>query len=104
MADDRALAPEIEQMARFLVDRGLATPAALFLGMHRPMAHLSSQAMVVGTGLLAPLLGLERFRALHDTLADPANYDAFLDRLEALSHTGEPAADAADRSPGKVDA
>jgi len=83
------LPPESERMARFIVDRGLATPAVLFLGLHRPLAHLSSQALIVGGGLLAPLMGLDQFRALHDTLADPDSYDAFLDRIETLTRESD---------------
>ncbi|MBI5831411.1 MAG: hypothetical protein HZB16_03765 [Armatimonadetes bacterium] len=85
-ASQGELAPEMERMARFIVDRGLATPAVLFLGLHRPLAHLSSQALVVSGGVLAPLMGMDQFRALHDTLADQDHYDAFLDRLETLTH------------------
>jgi hypothetical protein len=80
-----AVAPEIDELARFLVDRGLAVPAMFFLAMHRPLAHLSSQAMIAGGGLVAPILGLERFRAIQATLADDAAYEALLDHLEALA-------------------
>lgn len=75
-----------ERAAQFIVSRGLATPAVLFLALHRPLAHLSSQAVMAGSGLLAPLFGLEGFRALYDTLSQPETFDAFLDRLETLSH------------------
>lgn len=83
-------APELEQAAHWLVDRGLAAPAVLFLELHRPLAHLSAQAAIVGGGLLAPLLGLERFRAFQQTLADADAYRAFLDRVEGLARTEEP--------------
>jgi hypothetical protein len=79
------LSPDVEALARLVVDRGLAVPAMFFLAMHRPLAHVSSQAMIVGGGVLMPLLGLDRFQALQETLADGEKYDALLDRLEALA-------------------
>jgi hypothetical protein len=75
----------LDEAARWIVSRGLATPAVLFLELHRPLANISSQAMVVGGGVLAPLLGLERFAALREMLADDAAYEAFLRRLEELA-------------------
>ena len=56
---DKVVLPDkAEEAAQFIVDRGLATPAALFLGLNRPLAHLGSQAMIATSPFLAPLIGL----------------------------------------------
>lgn len=91
-AEPTPLPEAAERAARFIVSRGLATPAVLFLALHRPLAHLSSQALMAGSGLLAPLFGLDGFRAIYDTLSQPETFDAFLDRLETLSREADAAA------------
>ncbi len=85
------LPAELEAVAQAIVERRLTVPAVFFLELHRPLAGLAGQAAVLGTPLLAPLLGLDRFRTLQRVLADPAQFNAFLDRLEALDRRGEEA-------------
>lgn len=81
-----AISPEArsdpERWAEWIAARGLATPAVLFLELHRPLAHLASQFMIIGTPLLAPLLGLERFEGLRELLADDAQYERLLALIE----------------------
>ena len=81
------LPAELEAVAQAIVERRLTVPAVFFLAL----AGLAGQAAVLGTRLLAPLLGLDRFRTLQRVLADPAQFNAFLDRLEALDRRGEEA-------------
>lgn len=73
---------DLEAVAEWVVNRGLAVPAVLALEMHRPLAHLGSQALLVSAPLLAPLLGLRRFEDLVALLADAERYAALLDRIE----------------------
>ncbi len=82
---------DLDGLAQAVVDRGLAVPAMFFLELHRPLAHLASQAMVVGTPILAPLLGLSRFDELREVLADPIRYKAFLELLENKAGGGREA-------------
>jgi hypothetical protein len=83
--EDRA----IEAVAQLVVDRRLEAPAVFFLELHKPLAGLSSQAMLVGAGLLAPLLGLERFNGLQGVLADPRRYEALMQRIEAKARAAD---------------
>jgi len=73
---------DLDKLAQAIADRGLATPAVFFLELHRPLAFLSSQMMLVGSPILASLLGLERLERLRGVLADPQRYTALLDRIE----------------------
>ncbi len=73
---------ELDTLARAIADRGLAAPATFFLELHRPLAFLSSQFMVVGSPVLAALLGLERMDRLRAVLAEPQRYADLLDRIE----------------------
>ncbi len=78
-----------QAVAQAICDRGLAVPAVLFLEMHRPLAHLASQFLIVGTPFLAPLLGLERFAQLRRLLAEPECYAAFIAAVEARAGAAE---------------
>lgn len=80
-----ATAAELDKLARAIADRGLAAPALFFLELHRPLAFLSSQMMLVGSPVLASLLGLERLERLRGVLADPQRYADLLDRIEHVA-------------------
>jgi aminoglycoside phosphotransferase len=86
---DEGTAAEVERLARWLVDRGLATPAVLYLELHKPLAHLGSQALIAASPLVAPLLGLERTERWQNILAEPARYEALVQRIEALAGAGQ---------------
>ena len=86
-----ATEPELQQLAHAIAAKGLATPAIFFLEMHRPLAFLSSQFMLVGSPFLAALVGLERLERLRGVLADPTKYEQFLCLIEtaAADEAGE---------------
>ena len=75
----------IEDVAKWVVGRRLETPAVLFLETHKPLSFLASQSVLVGTPLLAPLLGLERMEQYHLLLEKSENVDRLIDRIEELS-------------------
>ncbi|MBI2300977.1 MAG: hypothetical protein HYU66_18860 [Armatimonadetes bacterium] len=80
------LAPEepldLDRLARGIAERGLAVPAVFFLELHRPLAHLASELALIGSPLLASLLGLRRFEQLRAVLADPEQYEALVTSIE----------------------
>lgn len=80
---------DLERVAEKIADRGLTVPAVIFLELHRPLAHLASQAMVVTWPLVAPFLGLRRFEQVRDLLADPEQYRSFVALLEAKAAESE---------------
>lgn len=80
---------DLERVAEAIARRGLTVPAVMLLELHRPLAPLASQAMVVGWPLLAPLLGLRRFDEVRDILADRERFDAFVTLLGAKAAAAE---------------
>lgn len=90
------LAPEerdrlLDRAAREVVRRRLEVPTILALELHRPLAFLSSQALVVFTPLLAPALGLETLQKLSRLLEERANLDRLIDRIEELAEADKQA-------------
>ena len=75
----------LERAAQEVIRRRLEAPAILALELHRPLAFLSSQALVVFTPLLAPALGLEILQKLTRLLEEPSNLDRLIQRIEALA-------------------
>ena len=73
----------MDQVATMIEKRGLQTPALLFLEMHRPLFHLSSQATIAFTPFLGPLFWLERGQGFGRLLADREGMDLLMNRLEA---------------------
>jgi hypothetical protein len=80
-----SMATELQSLARLIAARGLAAPAVFFLELHRPLAFLSSQFMLVGSPVLAGLLGLERLERLRTVLADQQQYEQFLTLIETAA-------------------
>jgi len=72
----------LERAARKVTERRLEVPAILALEMHRPLAFLGSQGVVVFTPMLAPLFGLRNLQVLQHLLADRRNLDRLIERIE----------------------
>jgi acyl-CoA reductase-like NAD-dependent aldehyde dehydrogenase len=93
---DRELTTEerdqmITQVAEAIVKRGMATPAILFLEMNKPLAFLSSQALVVSAGFLAPIVGLANLQKFSKLVQSRGNIERLMRRIEDLSvepHSG----------------
>jgi hypothetical protein len=75
----------LDKAARAVVSRGLEAPAVLALEMHKPLAFVASQALIVTTPLLGPLLGLGRMQNLTRLLQEPGAVEALLVRIEEMS-------------------
>jgi len=81
----------LDRAAREVVRRRLEVPTILALELHRPLAFLSSQALVVFTPLLAPALGLETLQKLSHLLEERGNLDRLIDRIEELAEADKDA-------------
>ena len=82
----------IEDIARHIVRRRLETPAILLLEMHKPVSFIASQALVVGTPFLGPLLGVDRLAHYGSILHDRANLDRLIQRIDELAAARDHAA------------
>ncbi len=74
----------IEMLAQKVHGRGLHAPAILFLEMHRPIAFLTGQSLVLGSGFLAPLFGPQNVQKYSKLLEDRANIERLVQRIEEL--------------------
>jgi hypothetical protein len=75
----------VERAARWICEKGLATPAIFLLEMHKPVAPLASMLMLGSMPFLGPFVGfgaLERFALLAE---DRGNVERLVARIEALS-------------------
>ena len=72
----------MERVATEVARRGLETPTILFLEIHRPVAFLASQGMIVLGPMLGPLLGIERMQAVSRLLREPGAVDELITRIE----------------------
>ncbi len=71
-------------MAQAIHKRGLETPAILFLEMHKPLAGLASQSMVVFSPFLIPFLGFKGVDDYSQLVGDRAAIESVIQRLEDL--------------------
>ena len=81
----------IERLATEVAKRGLFVPAILFLEMHRPLAFLSSQALLLGSGFLGPIFGVGNLQRVYRLLQSSENVERLIQRIEELSVLGHPA-------------
>lgn len=72
----------LDRLADAVARRGLQTPAVLALEMHRPLAFIASQGLIVAGPLLGGLLGIERVQRVSRLLREPGALDALLARIE----------------------
>ncbi len=78
----------IEQLTQRLNDWRLALPAILFLQVARPFSFIASQGLLLCQPLLSFLYDAPRLEGYADLLADRANIDHLVARLEEASHFG----------------
>lgn len=72
----------LDRAARGVTERRLEVPAILALELHRPLAFLGSQALIVFTPLLAPAIGLENLQKVTRLLEDRDNIERLIERIE----------------------
>lgn len=74
-----AIASRIAEKA---VGLGLAIPAILFLEMHRPLGRLASQALVVGSPVLAPVFGIDGVGNFSRLIYHPEGIELLVSKIE----------------------
>jgi hypothetical protein len=85
LPDDRRDAL-IEDLAQKVRRRGLATPAILFLEIHKPLTYLASQSLILGSGFLAPLFGPQNVQQYAKLFESRENVERLIQRIEELSN------------------
>jgi hypothetical protein len=71
-----------ERIATFVARRGLGAAAVWALEMHKPLAFLGSQAVIVGGPLFGPVVGLEGMQTLSRVLAEEGAIEVLIVRIE----------------------
>lgn len=77
----------IENLARKVVKHGMAAPAILFLEMHKPFAFLASQTMILGSGFLAPLVGVQNIQEYSKLIESRDNVELLIRRIETQANS-----------------
>jgi hypothetical protein len=72
----------IEKIAAAVTARRMTVPAILLLEGSKPLAFLSSQALVVSSGLLAPLVGAANMQKLAKLMESRENIELLIRRIE----------------------
>ena len=75
----------IDELARKIVSKGMETPAILFLEMHKPVAFMAGQSLLVAGPFLAPLFGIEGVNRYSSLLSERGNVELLIRRIEDLS-------------------
>ncbi len=75
----------IENLAQRVARHRMQMPAILFLEMHKPIAFLAGQSLLLGSGFLAPLFGPQNVQRLAKLLESRDNVERLIRRIEALS-------------------
>jgi hypothetical protein len=87
LPDDRRDAL-IETLAQKVMRHRMATPAILFLEMHKPVTFLASQSILLGSGFLAPLFGPQNVQEYAKLLESRENVERLIQRIEELNVGG----------------
>jgi hypothetical protein len=82
---EEELQSKLDAVAKEIVKRGMELPAVLMLEGHKPLSFLASQGLVMGMPLLGPFVGHQKMADLSKILADSANVDRLVKRIEEMS-------------------
>lgn len=82
--DPEAQREVLDEVARELVVRGLATPAIFVLESLRPVSFLTAEFLVFLEPFARAFLKPDKYRVLAEALHDRRNVSWLLDRIEAL--------------------
>src|SRR5437588_13118833 len=75
----------LTRVADSIVRRRMEVPAVLLLEMHKPLAFVASQGIVVASPFLAPVVGLDNVQAAAQLLQSRDNVERLIQRIEDLS-------------------
>jgi hypothetical protein len=80
----------VEKIANKIIDLGLTVPAIFLLEAHKPLAFVGSQLLLVAQPTLDLFLPDQFAGNLAGLLAEPADIDQLLIRLEASTDQSHP--------------
>jgi hypothetical protein len=72
----------IDKLAGEICRRGLSSPALMFFESHKPLAFLGSQAGVVASPFLIPILGFDKVNDYTRLFAKRENVEKLVERIE----------------------
>lgn len=75
----------IEKLARRVQRFGMEAPAILMLEMHKPLAFLASQTLILGSGILVPLFGLKNIQQYSKLLESRDHVEMLIRRIESFT-------------------
>ena len=91
----------LDKAATLVTQRGLEAPTIWALEMHKPLAFLGSQAVLVGGPMFGPLVGLERMQTLSRLLAEDGVVEDLIARIEEKAAAREAKLTPATKKPRK---
>lgn len=77
----------VEKAAQAIHKRGLETPAILFFEMHKPLAGLVGQSMVMFSPFIIPFSGFDGVNDYSRLVSKRSSVEMLLRRLEELRET-----------------
>lgn len=80
----------IDRLAGKVIARRMEVPAILFLEMHRPFSYIASQALVVTSPMVAPLVGFENVQLAVKLMEKRENVELLIRRIEDLAAARQP--------------
>ena len=72
----------VRKAAHEIKKRKMETPAVLMLEMHKPLSYLASQAAIVFSPFLVPLVGFDNVNDYSRLLSNRDNIERLLEELE----------------------
>ncbi len=81
----------IDSLADRIARHQMQVPAILLLDMHRPLAYLAGQSLLLGSGFLAPLFGPKNVQQYARLLQSRENIELLITRIEKSNSEAFPA-------------
>lgn len=88
-ASPEELSSMVDELARKVIGRRMEATAILFLEMHKPVAFLAGQSMIVASPFLVPLFGPDGVRKYSQVLGSRENVELLIRRIEQLADERE---------------
>lgn len=82
---DEQKAAITDKIATQVVSRGMASPAILFLEMHKPIARIAMNSALIFSPFIIPFVGFSPFNDYSQFLEDRENVERLIRRIEELN-------------------
>ena len=79
----------IDKLAGQVDKRRMHLPAILFLDMHKPLAFLAGQGLLLSSGFLAPVFGPRNVQQYAKLFESRDNIERLIQRIEELTASNE---------------